>query len=101
VRNRDAEVSFSTLDQAIHANLPKASKIAEGAALQIVDDARAELDRQHQAAISAAPSGGIFSSREQLDIQHATALLELTGERNAILTGDPLNWLERFGFSAD
>ena len=101
VRARDAEISFAVLDDGIRANLPAAAKLAEAAALQVVDDARAELDRQHQAAISAAPSGGIFSSREQLDIQHATALLELTGERTGILTGDPLAFLESYGFTAD
>ena len=102
VRNRDAEVSFAALDQGIHKNLPAAARIAEAAALQVIDDAIAELNKQHEAAVAAAPSGGIFSSRTQLDIQHATALQELQGERNAILTGsDPVNWLERFGFSAD
>ena len=101
VRNRDAEVSFSVLNEGIHKALPKAAKIAEPAALQIVDDAIAELTRQHEAAIAAAPSGGIFTSRATLDAQHATALSELQGERNAILTGDPLNWLESNGHGVD
>lgn len=100
VRNRDAEVSFASLDQGIHANLPAAARIAEGAALQVVDDAIEELNRQHAAAISAAPSDGIFSSKAQLDLQHAAALADLQGERNAILTGDPLAWLENNGHAA-
>ncbi len=97
VRTRDAEVSFAVLDQGIHLALPKASKIAEAAALQIVDDAIGELNRQHEAAIAAAPKGGVFTSRATLDAQHATALAELQGERNAILKGDPLHWLESHG----
>ena len=85
------------LNEGIHKALPKAAKIAEPAALQIVDDAIAELTRQHEAAVAAAPSGGVFTTKAQLDNQHAAALQELQGERNAILTGDPLNWLESNG----
>ena len=101
VRNRDAEVSFAVLDEGIHRTLPKAARIAEAAALQVIDDAIAELKRQHEAAVAAAPSGGVFTTKAQLDNQHAAALQELQGERNAILTGDPLHWLESNGYSAD
>ncbi len=101
VRNRDAEVSFAVLNEGIHKALPKAAKIAEPAALEIIDQAIAELNKQHDAAIAAAPKGGIFTSRATLDAQHATALSELQGERNAILVGDPLHWLETHGFTAD
>ena len=97
VRNRDAEVSFSVLNEGIHKALPKAAKIAEPAALEIIDQAIAELNKQHEAAVAAAPSGGVFTSRATLDAQHATALSELQGERNAILTGDPLDWIEMHG----
>ena len=102
VRNRDAEVSFSVLNEGIHKALPKAAKIAEPAALQIVDDAIAELDRQHEAAVAAAPKGGVFTSRATLDAQHATALSELQGERNSLVAGaDPVHFLETHGFTAD
>jgi hypothetical protein len=99
VRNRDAEVSFAVLNEGIHLALPKAARIAEGAALEIIDLAIAELNRQHEAAIAAAPQGGVFSTRAQLDAQHATALSDLQGERNALVAGaDPLHWLECHGF---
>ena len=102
VRNRDAEVSFTSLNQGIHKNLPAAARIAEAAALQVVDDAIAELDRQHEAAIQGAPKGGLFATRANLDNQHATALQELMGERNSLAAGgDPLHWLECHGFTAD
>jgi hypothetical protein len=97
VRNRDAEVSFTVLNEGIHLNLPKVAQAAQPAALEIIDLAIAELNRQHEAAIAAAPQGGIFASRAQLDAQHATALSDLQGERNAVLTGDPLHWLEMHG----
>lgn len=100
VRSRDSEISFAALDQGIHANLPAAARIAEGAALQVLDDAITELNRQHEAAIAAAPSGGVFTTKAQLDTQHAAALSDLQGARNAILTGDPLSWLENNGFTA-
>ena len=101
VRNRDAQVSFDVLNEGIHRTLPKAARIAEAAALQVIDDAIAELNRQHEAAVAAAPSGGVFTTKAQLDNQHTTALQELMGERNAVLTGDPLHWLECHGFAAD
>ena len=101
VRNRDAQVSFDVLNEGIHRNLPAAARIAEAAALQVIDDAVAELNRQHEAAVAAAPSGGVFTTKAQLDNQHAAALQELQGERNAVLTGDPLHWLECHGYSAD
>ena len=98
VRNRDAEVSFAVLDEGIHLNLPKASQAAQPAALQIVDDAISELNRQHAAAVAAAPKEGVFTSRATLDAQHATALSDLQGERNAILAvADPLHWIEMNG----
>jgi hypothetical protein len=100
VRNRDAEVSFTVLNEGIHLNLPKVAQAAQPAALEIIDQAIAELNRQHEAAIAAAPQGGVFASRAQLDAQHATALSDLQGERNAILTGDPLHWLEMHGHGA-
>ena len=101
VRNRDAQVSFDVLNEGIHRTLPKAARIAEAAALQVIDDAVAELNRQHEAAVAAAPSGGVFTTKAQLDNQHAAALQELQGERNAVLTGDPLHWLECHGCRAD
>ena len=102
VRNRDAEVSFASLNQGIHKNLPAAARIAEAAALQVIDDAVAELNRQHEAAVEGAPRGGIFATRANLDSQHAAASQELLAERNAILTGgDPLHWLECHGYTAD
>ena len=100
VRNRDAQVSFDVLNEGVHLNLPKVAQAAQPAALQIVDDAIAELNRQHEAAVAASPEGGVFSTRAQLDAQHATALSDLQGERNAILTGDPLHWLEMHGHGA-
>ena len=100
VRNRDAEVSFAVFNEGIHLNLPKVAKLAEPAALEIIDQAIAELNRQHEAAIAASPEGGVFATRAQLDAQHATALSDLQGERNAILTGDPLHWLEMHGHGA-
>jgi hypothetical protein len=99
VRNKDAEVSFAVMNEGIHKALPKVAKIAEPAALQIVDDAIAELNRQHAAAVAAAPKEGVFTSRATLDAQHSTALSDLQGERNAILTGDPLHWIEMHGFA--
>lgn len=102
VRNRDAQVSFDVLNEGIHRTLPKAARIAEAAALQVIDDAVAELNRQHEAAVEGAPRGGIFTTKTQLDNQHEAASQELLGERNAILTGgDPLHWLENHGYSAD
>ena len=102
VRNRDAQVSFDVLNEGIHKNLPAAARIAEAAALQVVDDAIAELDRQHVAAIEGAPKGGLFATRANLDSQHATALSELQGERNSLVAGaDPVHFLETHGFTAD
>ncbi len=102
VRNRDAQVSFDVLNEGIHRTLPKAARIAEAAALQVVDDAIAELNRQHEAAIEGAPKGGLFATRANLDSQHAAALSELQGERNSLAAGgDPLHWLECHGYSAD
>jgi len=102
VRNRDAEVSFASLNQGIHKNLPAAARIAEAAALQVVDDAIAELNRQHEAAVEGAPRGGIFTTKTQLDNQHAAALSELQGERNSLVAGaDPVHFLETHGFTAD
>jgi hypothetical protein len=63
-----------------------------------VDDAIVELNRQHEAAIAAAPTGGVFATRAQLDAQRATALSDLQGERNTLVAGgDPLHWLEMHG----
>jgi hypothetical protein len=99
VRNRDAEVSFTVLNEGIHLNLPKVAQAAQPAALEIIDQAIAELNRQHEAAIAAAPQGGVFASLATLDAQHATALSDLQGERNALVAGaDPLHWLECHGF---
>jgi hypothetical protein len=99
VRNRDAEVSFAVFNEGIHLNLPKVAKLAEPAALEIIDQAIAELNRQHEAAIAASPEGGVFSTRAQLDAQHASALSDLQAERNALVAGaDPLHWLEMHGF---
>jgi hypothetical protein len=99
VRNRDAEVSFTVLNEGIHLNLPRVAKLAEPAALEIIDQAIAELNRQHEAAVAASPEGGVFSTRAQLDAQHATALSDLRGERNNLVAGaDPLHWLECHGF---
>ena len=101
VRNRDAQVSFDVLNEGIHRNLPKVAKLAEPAALEIIDQAIAELNRQHEAAVAASPEGGVFSTRAQLDLQHVTALSDLQAERNAILAGaDPLHWLEMHGHGA-
>ena len=98
VRAKTAETSFPALGEGITRNLPKAAQVAQPAALQIVDDAIAELNRQHEAAIAAAPQGGIFASRATLDAQHASALSDLQGERNALVAGaDPLHWLEMHG----
>jgi hypothetical protein len=99
VRNRDAQVSFDVLNEGVHRSLPKAAKLAEPAALEIIDQAIAELNRQHEAAVAASPEGGVFSTRAQLDAQHATALSDLQGERNNLVAGaDPLHWLECHGF---
>ena len=99
VRNRDAEVSFTVLNEGIHLNLPKVAQAAQAAALEIIDAAIAELNRQHGAAIAASPEGGVFATRAQLDAQHASALSDLQGEHNAIVAGaDPLHWLECHGF---
>ena len=99
VRNRDAEVSFAVLNEGITRALPKVAQAAQPAALQIVDDAIVELNRQHEAAIAAAPTGGVFATRAQLDAQRATALSDLQAERNNLVAGaDPLHWLECHGF---
>ena len=99
VRNRDAEVSFAVFNEGIHLNLPKVAQAAQPAALEIIDQAIAELNRQHEAAVAASPEGGVFSTRAQLDAQHATALSDLQAERNNLVAGaDPLHWIEMHGF---
>jgi hypothetical protein len=99
VRNRDAEVSFAVLNEGLHLNLPKVAQAAQPAALEIIDQAIAELNRQHEAAVAASPEGGVFSTRAQLDAQHSSALSDLQAERNALVAGaDPLHWLEMHGF---
>jgi hypothetical protein len=99
VRAKDAEVSFPSLGEGITRALPRAAQAAQPAALEIIDQAIAELNRQHVAAIAAAPTGGVFATRAQLDAQHATALSDLQAERNNLVAGaDPLHWLEMHGF---
>jgi hypothetical protein len=98
VRAKDAEISFPSLGEGITRNLPKVAQAAQPAALEIIDQAIAELNRQHEAAIAAAPQGGVFASLATLDAQHATALSDLQGERNALVAGaDALHWLEMHG----
>ncbi len=99
VRAKDAEVSFPSLGEGITRNLPKVAQAAQPAALEIIDLAIAELNRQHEAAVAAVPTGGVFATRAQLDAQHTSALSDLQGERNALVAGaDPLHWLECHGF---
>jgi hypothetical protein len=99
VRAEDAKISFPSLEEGITRNLPKVAQAAQAAALEIIDAAIAELNRQHGAAIAASPEGGVFATRAQLDAQHATALSDLQAELNALVAGgDPLHWLEMHGF---
>jgi hypothetical protein len=98
VRAKDAEISFPSLGEGITLNLPKVAQAAQPAALEIIDQAIAELNRQHEAAVAASPEGGVFATRAQLDAQHASALSDLQAERNALAAGaDPLHWLEMHG----
>jgi hypothetical protein len=101
VRCRDAEVSFKRIDSVIHHHLPRASKLAEPAALEIIDAALAELDRQHEAAkANISKASTLFQDVARLDRQHEAAKGELVGERNAVLTGDALHWLRLKGFAS-
>jgi hypothetical protein len=98
-RARDAEVSFARIDTVIHQHLPRAAKIAESAALEIIDSALAELDKQHQTAkANVSKNATIFADVAQLDRQHGALVAALEGERAAAL-GNPLHWLQSKGIA--
>jgi hypothetical protein len=98
-RCHDAEVSFKRIDFVIHQHLPRAAKIAEPAALEIIDGALAELDKQHQTAkANVSKNATIFADVAQLDRQHGALVAALEGERAAALE-NPLHWLQSKGIA--
>ena len=97
VRSRDAEVSFSRINNVIHCLFPGCHETAAPAAIEILDSAIAALNAEAAtASANVAKSSTVFSDVGSIEAARAAAVADLQGHRSEIAR-DPIGWLKTFG----
>ena len=97
VRSRDAEVSFSRINNVIHSLFPGCHETAAPAAFEILDSAVVALDAEAATAkANVAKSATVFSDIGSIEAARAAAVAGLESHR-AEISRDALGWLASFG----